>query len=472
VIGAGTAGLVTAAAAAGLGRKVALVERHLMGGDCLNYGCVPSKGIIRAARAAADVRAAGEFGVLAAAPPRVDFARAMDRMRRLRAGIASHDSVERFASLGVDVFLGTARFVAEDAVEVDGRRLSFRKACIAAGARAAAPPIPGLEEAGYLTNETVFALTELPSSIAVIGAGPIGCEMAQTFARLGSRVFLVETEHGVLPREDRDAADVIEAALSADGVELVCCGRSARFETDGAGKRLRIESHGDERELVVDEVLVAAGRRPNVDTMNLEAAGVEFDERGIGVDDRLRTSNRRVFAAGDIASKYQFTHAADALARIVVRNALFGWVPFKARASRLVIPWCTYTEPELAHVGLLPAELEERGARYHTLTIPLKANDRSVLEGDTAGFLRVHVEERANPLRSGRILGATLVARHAGESIGELTAAIVHGIRLQKLSGVIHPYPTQAEVIRRAGDEYFKRWALGLRDLLLLRGRG
>ncbi|MFO7908334.1 MAG: FAD-dependent oxidoreductase, partial [Pirellulaceae bacterium] len=290
VVGAGTAGLVTAAGAAGLGAKVALVERHLMGGDCLNFGCVPSKGIIRAGRAAAAVRDAGRFGVRVPDGWTTDFATAMERMRQLREGISSHDSAVRFRDLGIDVFLGEGRFTGADTMEVGGETLRFSKAVIATGARAAAPPIPGLDDVEYLTNETVFSLTELPTRIGIIGAGPIGCELAQTFARLGSEVYLVESSHGVLPREDPEAAEIVKESLSRDGVNILCRGRATSIRRDGEGIRLFVESHGESHDVAVDKLLVAVGRAPNVDSLNLEAAGVQYDRRaGVEVNEQLRT---------------------------------------------------------------------------------------------------------------------------------------------------------------------------------------
>jgi pyruvate/2-oxoglutarate dehydrogenase complex dihydrolipoamide dehydrogenase (E3) component len=453
VVGAGTAGLVAAAGAAGLGARVALVERHLMGGDCLNVGCVPSKGVIRAARAWQEARqAASRFG-----GPAVDgapsFGAAMERMRRLRAGISPHDSAERFRSLGIDVFLGDASFVAPDAVEVDGRRLRFRRAVVAAGARAAVPPLPGLAEIGYRTNETIFNLTELPRRLAVLGGGPIGCELAQAFARFGSEVTLLGRAAHILPREDADAAAVVAAALARDGVRIELGVEPVAARRRGGAKVLELEAGGEgralegrRRELEVDEILVATGRQPNVEGLGLEAAGVRFTRKGVEVDDRLRTSNPRIFACGDVASKFQFTHVADAQARLVIQNALFFG---RAKASALTIPWCTYTSPEIAHVGLYEREARERGLEMETLTVPLADNDRAVLDGEDEGFLRVHLERGGDT-----ILGATLVAEHAGDMLGELCLAITKGIGLGSIAGVIHPYPTQAEVVKKAADTW------------------
>lgn len=446
VIGGGTAGLVTAAGAAGLGAKVALVEKQFLGGDCLNVGCVPSKAILRAARAVAAVRAAGEYGVRVPPGVSVDFGAAMERMRRLRADISPHDSARRFTDLGVDVFLGPARFTGPDTVEVGGRTLRFSKAVIATGARASAPPINGIKDVPYLTNETLFSLTERPRRLGIIGAGPIGCEMAQSFARFGSEVLLIEAEHGILPREDRDAAGIVQAALERDGVRLLCCGKNLRLSRADGGVRLQVESHGRGYDEVVDQLLVAVGRAPNVEGLDLEKAGVAFDRKGVKVDDHLRTTHPRIYACGDICSPYQFTHAADFMARIVIQNALFLG---RARASALTIPWATYTSPEIAHVGLYEKEAQAKGIAVDTFTQELAKVDRAILDGETEGFVRVHTRKGTD-----EIVGATIVAEHAGDLISELTLAMKGRLGLSAVGAAIHPYPTQAEAVRRTGDLY------------------
>jgi pyruvate/2-oxoglutarate dehydrogenase complex dihydrolipoamide dehydrogenase (E3) component len=454
VIGAGTAGLVSAAGAAGLGAKAAIVERHLMGGDCLNVGCVPSKGVIRAARAFHDARrGAAEFGAPAAAGAG-DFAAAMERMRRLRAGISVNDSAQRFRSLGVDVFLGEGRFVSPEEVEVagpGGHRLRFRRAVIATGGRAGVPPIPGLAEAGYLTNETVFRLTALPARLVVIGGGPIGCELAQAFARLGSAVTLIDVVDHVLIREDKDAAEIVQQALVADGVRLALSAKILEVRRQGEEKVVVLEVSGERREVLADAILVAAGRVPNLEGLGLEAAGVRAGKQGVEVDDHLRTSNPRIYACGDVAARYQFTHLADAQARIVIQNALFLDRFFwgRARASALTLPWCTYTSPEIAHVGLYEKDAKEKGFEVDTLTLPLSEVDRAILDGADQGFLRLHLQKGKD-----RILGATLVAEHAGDMLGELCLAVTHRIGLGKIASVIHPYPTQGEVVKKAADAW------------------
>ena len=463
VVGAGTAGLVSAVGAAGLGAKVAVIERDLMGGDCLNFGCVPSKALIASARAAAAVRGAGEFGIEVPLGVLADFAAAAARMRALRASVAHNDSATRLRDLGVDVYFGAARFIAPDAVEVDGKRLTFRRAVVATGARAAAPPIPGLAETGYLTNETVFSITELPARIAIIGGGPIGCELAQALRRLGAEVTLLEALPHVLAREDRDAAEAVEAALRRDGVAIADGCAILRVERRGGDKILRIESGRAQSEIAVDEIIVGVGRTPAVEGLGLEAANVKYDSvAGIHVDDYLHTSNSRIYAAGDCASALKFTHLSDAHARIVLRNALFRG---RQRVSALTIPWCTYTDPEIAHVGLGEEEARKRGIELTTFTLPMAEVDRAILDGQTQGFVKIHVRAGTD-----RIVGATIVAAHAGEMISEITLAMTAGVGLGKLGEVIHPYPTQAEAIRKVANQYartrltplaaklFKRW--------------
>jgi pyruvate/2-oxoglutarate dehydrogenase complex dihydrolipoamide dehydrogenase (E3) component len=447
VIGAGTAGLVTAAGAAGLGAKVAIVERELMGGDCLNVGCVPSKGIISAARMAAKVRDTAQFGVDVPDGWRVNFPAVMERMRRLRADISHLDSAARFASLGVDVFIGNGRFVGRERIEVDGKRLRFKRAVIATGARAAELPIPGLSDVDYLTNESLFSLTELPGRLLVVGGGPIGTEMAQAFARLGCQVTQIEQAASILPREETDAARVVQEAMERDGVEFVLDATVNRVEQRGSEKVVFVEQHGRQRELVGDALLLGMGRSPNVEGMGLDDVGVTFDTRhGVQVNDRLQTTNPKIFAAGDVCSKYKFTHAADFMARIVIQNALFRG---RARVSRLTIPWTTYTSPELAHVGLYPAEAQRQGIVVDTYTQPLAEVDRAILDGETAGFVRVHTKRGSD-----KILGATIVAANAGDMISQITLAMTHGLGLKKIASTIHPYPTQADAIRKLGDQF------------------
>jgi pyruvate/2-oxoglutarate dehydrogenase complex dihydrolipoamide dehydrogenase (E3) component len=444
VVGAGPAGLVAAAGAAGLGAKVALVERDLMGGDCLNVGCVPSKALLAASRVAAQVRHASDFGVQVPSAVRIDFAAVMERVRRLRAQLSPTDSVARFRSLGVDVFLGEGRFTGPDTLTVDGQALRFARAVIATGGRAHHPDVSGLVQAGFLTNESVFTLTELPPRLAVLGAGPVGCELAQAFARFGSQVSLIDSNPRVLHRDDQEASGRIGAALARDGVRLYLNSKPARVEVRGADRLLHLTG-GTEQPVLADTILVAAGRRPNVDGLGLEAAGVRYDtQRGVEVNDHLRTSNPRIYAAGDVCSRQQFTHAADAQARIVLQNALFLG---RRKTSALIIPHCTYTDPELAHVGLTAVGAIAKRTPVEVFALDLHDVDRAVLDGETEGFVKILVRAGTD-----RIVGATIVAAHAGEMISEITLAMTARLGLRRLSSVIHPYPTQAEAIRKLGD--------------------
>jgi pyruvate/2-oxoglutarate dehydrogenase complex dihydrolipoamide dehydrogenase (E3) component len=449
VVGAGTGGLVTAAIGAALGARVALVERHLMGGDCLNVGCVPSKAIIRAARAWAEARgAAARFGGPEARGGE-EFARVMERMRRLRAELSPVDSAARFRDLGVDVYLGQGAFTGERTLAVGGAALEFRRAVIATGGRPAVPDVPGLAAAGFYTNESVFTLTELPRRLVVIGAGPIGCEMAQSFARFGSEVTVVQRQPRVLTNDDAEAAAVVRAALERDGVRFELGATLTAVHRDGGERVVRFTRGGTAGAVAADAILVAAGRAPTVEGLGLEAAGVRHGRHGVEVDDRLRTSNRRIFAVGDVASKHRYTHAADALARIVVPNALFGG---RGRASALVMPWATYTSPELAHVGMSAAEVARRGPEVETITIPLAEVDRARLDDAAEGFFRVHLARGSD-----RILGATFVGEHAGDLISQVTQAMTHKLGLGALGSLIYPYPTQAEALRKAADAWRRR---------------
>ncbi|MBE9175191.1 mercuric reductase [Synechocystis salina LEGE 06155] len=452
VIGAGTAGLVVAAGAAGLdiGLKVALIEKNLMGGDCLNVGCVPSKALISSARIVGVMKNAASLGVKTPENIEIDFPAVMERMRKIRAGISHHDSVQRFSDLGIDVFLGQGHFLRNNRIEVGETILPYKKAVIATGARAVRPNIPGIEKVGFLTNETVFSLTECPDHLAVIGGGPIGCELAQAFQRLGAQVTLFHRGSYLLNKEDPDAAKIVQESLIKDGIELVLNAKLERAELTENGKFLHYSSNGKSGSIVVDEILAGAGRAPNVEGLNLEAVGVEFDRRGVKVNDYLQTTNPKIYAAGDICMQWQFTHAADAAARIVIKNTLFS--PFglgKSKLSDLTMPWVTYTDPEIAHVGLYEADAKARGLAVNTIIIPFSSVDRAIAAGETEGFLKILHKQGSD-----QILGATIVAPHAGEMISEITTAMVNKIGLSKLSSVIHPYPTEAEAIKKAADTY------------------
>jgi pyruvate/2-oxoglutarate dehydrogenase complex dihydrolipoamide dehydrogenase (E3) component len=401
---------------------------------------VPSKTLLRSARVVAESRRGSSLGVQASA--QVDFSEVMTRLRARRADLAPADSAERLTSLGVDVFFGSASFSGLRSVSVDSGQgtsdLRFRKAVIATGSRPIVPDIPGLAGTPFLTNETVFDLSTQPRAIVVIGAGASGCELAQAFARLGTHVTLIESGARVLPRDDRDAAAIVEGSLRADGVDVLLGTQVTEVRWENA--RFTIEHSG--RTVPADALLVAAGRAARVDNLGLEAAGIDYGREGITVDDRLRTSNRHVFAAGDVCTKYKFTHAADAMARIVVRNALFLG---RARISSLVIPWCTFTSPEVAQVGEAGDQAAASGAE--AVTIPLSSVDRAVVDDATDGFVRIYH-------RKGRIVGAIIVAPDAGDLVSAIVVAMQYGGSLGDLSSAVFPYPTISIALRQAGDVY------------------
>jgi pyruvate/2-oxoglutarate dehydrogenase complex dihydrolipoamide dehydrogenase (E3) component len=453
VIGGGPAGLVVAAGCAGLslGLKIALIEKNLLGGDCLNVGCVPSKSLLRSARAVAEFRQAQTLGFQDSEAPRVDFGQVMERLRRIRADLSPHDSALRLQGLGIDVYFGQVQFVTAQSLTVEGAVLHYRKAVIATGARANHPPIPGLATAGFLTNETVFSLTAGPARLAVIGAGPIGCELAQAFQRLGSQVSLLHSHGRLLNPEDPQAADLLQKVFQREGLNLILPAQIRAVEPVAGGKQIIYSQNGQARALVVDEILVGTGRVPNLEGLNLDAAGVEYDVRqGVVVNDYLQTTNPRIYAAGDICLPWKFTHTADAAARLVIKNMLFSpWGLGRSRLSQLIIPKVIYTDPEIAQVGLSVEAAQAKGLSFRTIHISLAEIDRALTDGETEGFLKI-----LHGPNNDKILGATLVARHAGEMISTLTSAMVGNLGLNHLAGVIHPYPTQAEIVKKAADAY------------------
>jgi len=460
ILGGGPAGILAAYAAAELGARVALIERNLLGGTCLNTGCIPSKSILRTSQLYADMRGAESFGAQVPKDIHVDFAAAMARMRRIRARLGRRNSAERLSALGIDVYFGAARFTGPNTVAVNGTRLRFRKALIATGSRPLIPTIPGLAEAGYLTHENVFDLTECPRRLLVIGGGPLGCELAQAVCRLGSQVTIVQREPMFLSQEERDAAQILSASLARDGVDIHLNTSAVNVRVEGKYKLVDLVSDDNHNTVTVDQILVGVGRTPNVQGIDLEAAGVEYDYiGGVRINDFLQTTNSRIFASGDVCLEHKFTHIEDASARLVVRNALF-WG--RARLSGLTIPWCTYTDPEIAHVGLYVTEAIRKGIPVKTFTVPMHDVDRAIADGEEEGFVKIHVKEGTD-----RILGATVVARHAGEMINDISLAIGSGIGLRVLARVVHPYPTQAIAIQMAAAAYnstrvtpFRKWLL------------
>ncbi|MFT7516492.1 MAG: pyruvate/2-oxoglutarate dehydrogenase complex dihydrolipoamide dehydrogenase (E3) component [Myxococcota bacterium] len=449
VVGGGTAGLVSAAIAVGLGAKVALIESNLMGGDCLNYGCVPSKALLAVSHRLRYLREASEYG-MPSSVGEVDFSKVMQRLRRLRADIAHHDGAQRFTDLGVDVFIGHGEFLSDDTihVEMEGgalRALQFKRCIVATGAHPTSLPIAGIEDVAPMSNHDIFNLEKLPSRLAIIGAGPIGIEMAQAFARFGSEVSVIALDDQVLPREDNEAAQVVNEALQEDGVKMFLGAQISKFAATNDSKQIHFELNGQQHVVEADEILLATGRAPNVDGLGLDKAGIAFDRYGVKVDDKLRTSNKRIYAAGDVIGSFQFTHAADAMARIVVRNAFFFG---KGKLSDLVVPWATYCDPELAHVGLNMNEVDKTEDELEILRFDFKDIDRNLLEGETKGFVKVIFEKK-----SGVVRGATVVGNHAGDLIGEMTLAVQKKMKLSDFSSVIHAYPTTASIFSRLGDK-------------------
>ena len=447
VIGGGSGGLVVAAGGSTLGAKVALVEKHKLGGDCLWYGCVPSKTLIKSAQIAFEMRNAQRWA-LTPADPQPSLARVMERVREVIAGIEPFDSPERFRGLGVDVIFGEGRFTSPEVFEVGGRRLTAKTFVIATGSRPAVPPIPGIETIRYLTNETVFDLREPVASLIVIGSGPIGCELAQAFRRLGSAVTVVDIASSALPREDPDMAAVVLRQLVAEGIGFHFDTTVANV-TGAAGKiaaTLRGKD-GTEQVLTASHLLVAAGRRLNTEGLDLEAAGVALEQGRIVADDKLRTTNPHVYVVGDVAGGYQFTHVAEHHAGIVLRHAIFKlwW----AKPSK-VIPWCTFTDPELARVGISETEAKQRNVAHQVYRFPFEEIDRARTEGETEGFAKIITDGK------GRLLGAAIVGPRAGELIAEYGLALTKGMHAKDISGVIHTYPTLASISRRVADQRMK----------------
>jgi pyruvate/2-oxoglutarate dehydrogenase complex dihydrolipoamide dehydrogenase (E3) component len=448
IIGAGPAGVMAAHRAAARGAKVALIERHLLGGECLNTGCIPSKTIIRTSRLFAEIRNAENFGARVPSGIAADFPFLMERMKRVRTRITRQSfSARQLTSLGVDIYAGQAAFIGPTTVEVSGKPVHFKKALIATGSRPIIPEIPGLVAAGFLTNENVFDLTQCPRRLLVIGGGPLGCELAQAFCRFGSHVTIVQDEPMFLLQEERDAAQILSEALARDGIDIHLNTLVVNVRVENGEKLIDLVSEGNKSTVVVDEILVGVGHRPNVEDLNLDSVSVEHDTKaGIRVDDFLRTTNPRIYAAGDVCFEHTFTHIEDASAGIVVENALFHG---RKRLSALTIPWCTYTDPEIAHVGLYVREAQKKGISVNTFTVLMHDIHRAIADGEEEGFVKISVKNGTD-----KILGATVVARHAGEMINDITLAMTSRIGLHRLADVIHPYPTQAQAIKMAADAY------------------
>lgn len=447
IVGAGPAGLAAAESAARLGFSVALIERNRMGGNSLNVGSIPSKAIIRTARVFGMMRDAEEFGAPIPSEPALEFGEAMARMRRIRTRISEYNSVHNLTALGVDVFFGNARFESASAILVGNTRLHFKKALIATGARPRAPDIPGLEGTGYRTSATIFDMAALPKRLAVIGGGPLGCELAQAFCRLGSHVTIVQNDPKFLPREERDAAEILSRSMARDGMEI-------RLNTTVVGARrangtkvLETVNNEVKGEVKADEILLSIGRVPNVEELDLEAAGVALDtDLGIMVDDFLRSTNPNVYAAGDVCLALKFTNAAQSSARVAVQNAL---MQVQRQQSCTAIPWCTYCDPEIAHIGLHVWEARQQSIPIKSFTVMMQDVDRAITDGQDTGFVKIHVAEGSD-----RILGATIVASRASELINEMAVIMSAGIGMKALAEMVHTYPAQSEAIMLAAQAY------------------
>ena len=455
VIGAGTAGLVTAAGTAGLGGRVALIERHKMGGDCLNYGCVPSKALISSARAVEHFRKADRWG-LEVQDPQFEFTQVFERMRERRAMIAPNDSQERFEGLGVDIFREDAHFVSPDEVVVGDVSLRAKNFVIATGSRAAVPPIEGMDQVPYFTNETIFdRLNEKPDHMIILGGGPIGCELGQAFSRLWIEITLVQRGPQILAKEDPDVAEFVQKRLESEGIRIFTRAEPKRVGMKDGRVHLQVlrkpseDGEVETTRLSAQTLLIAAGRIPNVEKLNLEKAGVRFSGSDVEVNEYQQTSQPHIYAAGDIVGPFKFTHMADAQARGVVRNILMPFKFLRQKIDYSVVPWCTYTSPEVAHVGMSETEAKERNIEYDLFTQPMEAVDRAVVESEEGGFAKVLTEKGSD-----RILGATLVSEHAGDLLHEFVLAMKHGIGLGGIASTIHAYPTFAEVARKFGDQY------------------
>ena len=448
VIGAGSAGLVSSYIAAAVKARVTLIEKHKMGGDCLNTGCVPSKALLKAARTVAEIGKAPHLGIHAGTPE-VDFAAVMERVQAVVAKVEPHDSVERYEGLGVECLQGSATILDPWRVQVSGQILSARNIIIATGARPFVPPIPGIEQSGYLTSDTIWSLREKPQRLLVLGGGPIGCELSLAFARLGVTVTQVDRSARILPREDEDAALLVQQSLEKNGVSLQLNSSASCFGSDEQGRYLEIERQGHTERLYYDQVLLAVGRRANTDQLGLERLGIQTRENGTLVtDDSLRTSIPTIHACGDVAGPFQFTHTAAHQAWYAAVNSLFG-VLRRFKVDYRVIPWCTFTDPEVARVGLSEQDAREQGIAYEVTRYGIDDLDRAIADGVDEGFVKVLTAPGKD-----RILGVTIVGHHAGDLLAEFVLAMKHGLGLNKILGTINTYPTLAEANKYAAGQW------------------
>jgi dihydrolipoamide dehydrogenase len=454
VIGGGSAGLVAAGGAAILGARVALIEKNKLGGDCLYTGCVPSKSLIRSAKFASDLKRANEFGfeIPDFKFKQDKFASITNRVQRIIKQIEPHDAPERFEKMGVEVIFGEPRFINPYEIEVklknsgETKTLKAKRFCIATGSSPFVPPVECLQETDFITNEEVFNLKELPEKLAVLGGGAIGAELGQAFQRLGAKVTIIESADRILSKEDADVSRLLEEILRKEGVEILTDSKAIKAHKNSNDKKVvTIEKDGKTEEIVCDEILVAVGRKPNTNDLDLEKAGVRYDEKRIGTDEYLRTSAKHIFAAGDVTNHFQFTHTADFEAQIVLQNA-FLFYPFTKKTDFRVVPWATFTEPEAARVGLTEKEAKEKFGDVKTIKVEFEENDRAHAEGETEGFAKIVLHNK-------KIVGAHIVGLRAGELIHEFVLAMRHNLSLADLNKAIHVYPTLSKITQALGTE-------------------
>jgi pyruvate/2-oxoglutarate dehydrogenase complex dihydrolipoamide dehydrogenase (E3) component len=449
IIGGGAGGLVVASGAAQFGARVALIEKEPgLGGDCLYYGCVPTKTLVHSTRVFSLIRRSEEFGLGRMVLSGERFAGAMERMRRMVARVGEHDDPKRFEAMGIQLFFGEGRFVDPNTFEVAGRRITGRRFVLATGARPNVPSIPGLAEAGFLTNITALELKQRPKTMVIIGGGPVGVEFAQIFNRLGIQITIFEKADRLLPNEDQEVSETLEAIFRKEGIDFLTGVSLQGIRREGNQKILHVEGKEGGRRVAAEEILVAVGRAPNVEGLELEAAGVAYDRRGVKVDATLRTTARHIWACGDLVGPYQFTHMAEYQGGIVVSNALFPFV--RRKVDYRVVPWVTFTDPEVARVGLTEAEAREKVGPVHVYRFPFKQVDRAIIEGEETGFIKLIADRRL------RIVGAHLIGPNAGDLLHEYVLAMKANLKITLLSTTIHVYPTLSQGVKKAADQYYR----------------
>ncbi|MDP2681493.1 MAG: dihydrolipoyl dehydrogenase [Deltaproteobacteria bacterium] len=447
IIGGGVGGLVAASGASQFGAKVALVEKENLGGDCLHYGCVPTKTLVHSARLISLMRRATEFGLN---PVTVDFEfkKIMEHMREVQKKVGEHDDPKRFEKMGIKLFFGKGGFKDTRTFEVNGTNIKSRKFLIATGSRPVKLPIPGLDKVDSLDNIKILAINHLPESILIMGAGPIGMEFAQVFSRFGSKVTVIEKAGQILPREEKELSDRLEGILKREGMEIITCVETKRVEQSGNKRIVVAECSGKEKRFEADELLVAIGRAPNIEGMNLEKIGVKTTSKGIVVNDTMKTTVSNIWACGDVTGMFPFTHMAEYEAGIVIGNALFPFV--NRKMDKTVVPWTTFTDPELARVGLTEDEARKEYGDIRVYRYPFSEHDRAIIDGETEGMIKLICDKK------GKILGAHILGKGAGDLLNEYTFAMKNGLPVQKISQTVHVYPTMGQVVKRGADQYYK----------------